>query len=76
MMDNDQKNFGGDRYPRIDLEKTHWIDIFTEFMLKNQPFILKRSATKSWMSRELWIKKDLAGMTSTPNYEYIIEKYG
>ena len=51
--------------------ETNWIDVFCDFLIKNQPCMLSSEFTDSWPARKLWVSPD-----GQPNYEYLRTKYG
>ena len=73
------ENWDGDLsdspFPNVDVNDTHWIDLFVDFMLENKPCILLSSATEDWESRKRWVIQDEDGKSS-PNYDYLVETYG
>uniref|UniRef100_A0A8R1Y5A3 Jumonji domain-containing protein 4 n=1 Tax=Onchocerca volvulus TaxID=6282 RepID=A0A8R1Y5A3_ONCVO len=61
-------------FPMICLEETKALDVFIEFMLKNQPCRINAKATAKWKSRQQWVKR-MNGKSSI-NIEFIIKQYG
>ncbi|VDM46677.1 unnamed protein product [Toxocara canis] len=58
----------------VDAQRTHWIRLFVQFMLKNQPCMLRSSVTDGWPSRQKWVKRSENG--EEINLDYILENYG
>lgn len=61
--------------PKFDVEATHWIDLFVDFMLQNKPCILKSTATRNWKSRKEWVLENYNN-NQTPNFDYFSTNYG
>lgn len=61
-------------FPLIYLERTKTLDIFIDFMLKNQPCRMYNKATDKWKSRQQWVK--YVNGKSTINIEFLIKHYG
>ncbi|VDP22401.1 unnamed protein product, partial [Onchocerca flexuosa] len=61
-------------FPMISLEETKALDVFIDFMLKNQPCRISTKATARWKSRQQWVKH-MNGKSSI-NIEFLIKQYG
>lgn len=65
---------GRSPFPRIHLERTNALDLFINFMLRNQPCIICASATAKWKSRQQWIK--VVDGKSVIDVEFFTKQYG
>lgn len=63
-----------DYFVKVEIEKSHWIDLFIDHMLANRPCILTKSSTKSWKIRE-YLAKTVNGRSGAC-LEYLTENYG
>ncbi|EFO21548.2 jmjC domain-containing protein [Loa loa] len=61
-------------FPMIRLERRRALDVFIDFMLKNQPCRIYTKATAKWKSRRQWVKH--VNGKSAINVEFFIKKYG
>ncbi|VDM20790.1 unnamed protein product [Wuchereria bancrofti] len=61
-------------FPVICLERTKALDIFIDFMLKNQPCRMYSKAIAKWKSRRQWVK--YMNGKNIINIDFLIKQYG
>lgn len=61
-------------FPVICLEGTKALDVFIDFMLKNQPCRMRTVAIAKWKSQQQWVK--CVNGKNVINVDFFTEKYG
>lgn len=49
---------------------------FLECLVPNRPCLFERGIGESWLARQLWRNKSNDGLSSLPNFQYLVDKYG
>lgn len=66
--------FHSPTFPVICLEETKALDVFIDFMLKNQPCRMHTKTIAKWKSRQQWVK--CINGKNIVNIEFFIKHYG